>query len=309
MKIRVNARLALVCMIFATCGVLSASASVEGSFQKTYTVRGPADLEVLTKSGDIQVHAGPAGSITIRGKIHVGDRWFGLNSRQADVEQVEKNPPISQSGNSIKIDYVNLREIAIDYDITVPADTTVRTRSGSGDQTMEGLLKGATLESGSGDMRLSNLTGEVQVHTGSGNVEGRGLAGAFTAQAGSGDIRLETSGEGNVRAHTGSGNIEVRGVRGSLQVESGSGDVTVEGTQTGAWDVRTGSGDVDLRVPQNANFDLQAWTSSGSVVVDHPVTTTVQGNIDRERHSVSGKVGAGGPQVTVHTGSGDIHIS
>jgi hypothetical protein len=308
MKSPVNPRILLACVVFATCAVLSASASVQGTFQKTYQVTGPVDLEVLTKSGDINVHAGSAGSVTISGKIHVGDRWFGSN-RQGDVEQLEKNPPISQSGNSIKIDYVNFRDIAIDYDITVPADTAVRTRSGSGDQIMEGLLKGATLESGSGDMRLSDLTGDIHVQTGSGNVEARGINGPFAAQAGSGDIRLEAKGEGSVRVHTGSGNVEVRGIHGSLQLESGSGDVTVDGAQTGAWDVRTGSGDVDLRIPQDANFDLQASTSSGSVVVDHAVTMTVQGNIDRERHSVNGKVGAGGPQMTVHTGSGDIHIS
>lgn len=294
--------------VFVISVVLSASASVQGTFQKTYQVNGPADLEVLTKSGDIRVHAGPAGSVMVSGKIHVEDRWFGVNDRQSDVEQLEKNPPVSQSGNSIRIDYVNLREIAIDYDITVPVDTTVRTHSGSGDQEMEGLLKGATLESGSGDMRLNNLTGDVHVQTGSGNVEARGINGAFDAQAGSGDIRLEASGEGSVRVHTGSGNVEVRGIRGSLQLESGSGDVTVDGTQTGAWNVRTGSGDVDLRIPQNANFDLDATTSSGTVVVDRPVTMTVQGNIDRQRHSVNGKVGAGGPSLTVHTGSGDIHI-
>lgn len=294
--------------IFVISVVLSASASVQGTFQKTYQVNGPADLDVMTKSGDIRVHAGPAGSITVSGKIHVEDRWFGINHRQLDVEQLEKNPPISQSGNSIRIDYVNVREIAIDYDITVPVDTTVRTHGGSGDQEMEGLLKGATLESGSGDMRLSHLTGDVHVQTGSGNVEARGINGGFEAQAGSGDVRLEATGEGSVRVHTGSGNVEVRGMRGSLHLESGSGDVTVDGTQTGAWNIRTGSGDVDLRIPQNASFDLEATTNSGTVVVDRPVTMTVQGNIDRERRSVSGKVGSGGPSMTVHTGSGDIHI-
>jgi DUF4097 and DUF4098 domain-containing protein YvlB len=287
--------------------VLSASASIRGTFQKAYQVNGPANLEVLTKSGDINVHAGPAGSITIQGKIHVGDRWFG--NRQSDVEQLEKNPPISQSGNSIRIDYVTVRDISIDYDITVPADTTLRTQSGSGDQWVDGLLKGASLESGSGDIRLNDVTGDIDAQTGSGNVEARGIHGPFAAQAGSGDIRLEEQGEGNVRVHTGSGNVEARGIHGLLQLESGSGDVIVEGTQTGAWDIQTGSGDVDLRVPQNANFELRASTNSGSVVVEHAVKMTVQGNVDRERHSVNGKVGAGGPVMTVHTGSGDIHIS
>src|SRR2546427_1851886 len=101
------------------------AASVHGSFQRTFQVSGPVDLEVLTRSGDITVHSGPAGTVSVNGKIHVGDRWFEGN-RQSDVSELEKNPPVRQSGNSIHIDYVNLRNISIDYDITVPADTAVR---------------------------------------------------------------------------------------------------------------------------------------------------------------------------------------
>ena len=69
-----------------------------------------------------------------------------------------------------------------------------------------------------------------------------------------------------------------------------------------------GSGNVDVRLPANASFDLQASTSSGSVVVDQPVTMTVQGNLERAHRSVEGKVRNGGPVLRIHTGSGDIHI-
>ena len=54
------------------------------------------------------------------------------------MHEIEQHPPIRQEGNNIHIEYVNMRNISVDYEITVPADTTVRTRSGSGDQTIEG---------------------------------------------------------------------------------------------------------------------------------------------------------------------------
>ena len=38
----------------------------------------------------------------------------------------------------MRIDYVNMREMSIDYEITAPAETTVRAHSGSGNQTIEG---------------------------------------------------------------------------------------------------------------------------------------------------------------------------
>jgi hypothetical protein len=298
------------CLRFACLlilAVLPATASVQGSFERTYQVSGPADLEVLTHSGDIAVHAGPAGSVVVRGKIHVGDSWFN-SGKMAEVQELEKNPPVRQTGNSIRIDYVNIRNIAIDYDITVPSDTSLRAHSGSGDQTVEGLQKGAELEAGSGDMRLRDLMGAVRAHTGSGNVQAEDIAGPFQADAGSGDIRLEEKGSGDVRVHTGSGNIELRRVNGGLQVEAGSGDVIADGTQVGSWEIRTGSGNVDLRLPTEAAFDLEVSTSSGTLDVGHPVTMTIQGRVREHPRTISGKVRGGGPLLTVHTGSGDVHI-
>src|SRR5438105_3470489 len=102
----------------------------QGSFERTFQVTGPVNLEVLTHSGDITVRTGAPGSVSIRGKIYVGDHWL-FGSRKTDVSDIEQHPPLRQDGNNIHVDYVNVRDIAIDYEITVPAETTVRTRSGS----------------------------------------------------------------------------------------------------------------------------------------------------------------------------------
>jgi hypothetical protein len=294
-------------LLLAVCALPAAADSFQGSFQRTFQVTGPVQLEALTRSGDITVHSGPAGTVSISAKIHVSDHWRS-GDRQADVSEIEKNPPLRQAGNSIHIDYPNVRNISIDYDVTVPPDTNVHSQTGSGDQRMEGLHGNLDLESGSGDMRLQDITGEVRSHTGSGNVEARDISGPFIAEAGSGDIRLDSRGAGDVSVHTGSGNIELHGVKGTLRVEAGSGDVNVEGTQTGAWDLRTGSGNVDLRLPADAAFDLEASTSSGRVEVGRPVTMTIQGDLRHAQRSINGKVAGGGPLLTVHTGSGDVHI-
>jgi DUF4097 and DUF4098 domain-containing protein YvlB len=290
--------------------VLPAAASVKGSFERTYSVTGQVDLEVLTRSGDITVRPGPEGTVTIRGKIVVSnrlwDRWS--TEKPPEVAELEKNPPIRQRGSAINIDYVTVHNISIDYEITAPPDTKLKTHTGSGDQTIEGLRTAAELESGSGDLRLRDMAGGLRVHTGSGNVEARDVDGPFAAEAGSGDIELVEKGTGDVQVHTGSGDIRLRGVNGALRVEAGSGDVTAEGTQAGNWEVRTGSGNVELRLPAEAAFDVEANTSSGELVIDHPVTMTVQGDIRGSRRSVNGKVRGGGPELRIHTGSGDVHL-
>lgn len=297
-------RIAAATILFAS--VAFASSRPQGTFERSFQVSGPADLQVFTRSGDIVVRGGPAGTVTISGKIIVGDRWLTGN-RTADVQELEKNPPVRQDGNSVRIDYVNLRNISIDYEITVPADTKVQTHTGSGDQTMEGLKGDVDLEAGSGDIRLRDVNGAVRLHTGSGDVKGD-TAGAFRAETGSGDIRIELKAAGDVDVHTGSGNVELQGVNGALRAEAGSGDIQIEGAQKGNWELHTGSGNVTLRFPGDAAFNLEARTGSGSVTVDQPVTMTVQGKVQEERKSIVGSVRGGGPLLVVRTGSGDIRI-
>ena len=119
--------------------------------------------------------------------------------------------PHWQEGNSVHIDYVEITNISVDYEITVPTDTTVRTHTGSGDQTIEGTHGSAELQTGSGDVKLTNLTGDVRLQTGSGDVRARGISGAVKGGTGSGDVEVEETGPGDIDLHTGSGKLSRAG--------------------------------------------------------------------------------------------------
>ncbi len=301
-------------VLFATTAAL-ASRAPQGSFERTLQVNGPVDLEVLTRSGDVTVRAGASNTVVIRGKIYASDHWnilpgveIGGEKSKATVHEIEQNPPIRQDGNSIHIDYVNVHNISVDYEITVPAETTIRSHSGSGDQTIEGTHGNVDVQTGSGDVKLTRLTGEIHLQTGSGNLQAREIAGPVKGATGSGDVEIEETSQGDVEMHTGSGNITARGIQGGFHGETGSGNVTAEGTQSGAWQIHTGSGNVRVRLPANAAFDADFNTSSGTVEVDSPLEMTVQGRVQETRKSIHGKVRGGGPLLSVRTGSGDIHV-
>src|SRR6202795_5233243 len=230
--------------LFVLAGALVISlpsfASVIGTFDRTFQVSGPVDLEVLTRSGDITVRNGASGTVSIHAKIHSGNSWFG-GDHKAEVQELQNNPPIRQNGNQIRIDYINLNNISVDYEISVPAETAVRAHTGSGDQVVEGIKGNIDLQSGSGDLKLARLTGEMRFQTGSGNVRGHELSGPAKIKAGSGDIEIEETGAGDVDIRTGSGNIKVRGISGGFHAEAGSGDIHGDGMPKNLWNVRTGS--------------------------------------------------------------------
>ncbi len=295
-------------LIFVMASSLAGFGSVIGTFDRSFQVTGNVDLEVLTRSGDITVRNGAAGTVSFHAKIHSGNSWFG-GDRQEEVQELQSHPPIRQNGNSIRVDYVNMHNISIDYEITVPENTALRAHTGSGDQLVEGLKGNVELESGSGDLKLARLVGDMRFQTGSGNIRGRELSGPARMKAGSGDIDIEESGAGDIEIRTGSGNITVDGINGGFHAEAGSGDIHGKGSPKNLWSIRTGSGNVNLQVPSEAAFDVDISSSSGSVTLGHPVNTTVQGRIQESRKSVVGKVRGGGPMVSVHTGSGDVQVN
>jgi DUF4097 and DUF4098 domain-containing protein YvlB len=316
--------IAITVAALALCAAPAFSA-VRGEFERTLQVNGHVDLQVETGSGSIEVHRGGSNQVHVVGHISANE-WFGDGNAQERVKKLENNPPIQQSGNDIRIGHIDDPElkhnISISYEITAPESTHLRSSSGSGSQTISDIAGPVEANTGSGNLKFSSIGAGVRAHTGSGSIELQGangsvyartgsgsinatnVAGGFDGETGSGHLSLEQSASGSVHAETGSGGLELRHVKGSLQAHAGSGNVRVEGEATGEWMVRTGSGSVELRLPNNASFDLDAHTGSGSINLSHPVM--VQGSIGRK--DVKGKVGGGGVPVEVQTGSGSIRI-
>jgi hypothetical protein len=297
--------------------------AAEGSFDRTLKVTGPVRLDITTGSGSIQVRTGSANQVHVAAHIK-STEWFG--NAEDRIKRIESNPPIQQSGNDIRIGRIDdsdlTHNISISYEVTIPADTELRSHTGSGSQSIAG-VHGTTevssgsgrlqiseigshvrAETGSGDIDIDRVQGSVRAKAGSGSIHATSIAGGFDAETGSGRISLEQSAPGSVRADTGSGGMELRGVKGSLEARAGSGGIEIEGEPAGPWTVHTGSGTVRLQLASNASFDLDARTSSGSLSVDHPVT--VQGSLGKKH--IQGKVRGGGVPVDVETGSGNIEI-
>ncbi len=280
-------------------------ARTEGHFDRTLTVSGAVNLDVTTGSGDVSVKTGGSNQVVIHATIH-SNNW--LFSDDSAVHQVEANPPIQQSGNTIRIGGSlsgdAARHVAIDYVITVPADTTLQAHSGSGNVEVEGVRSEVQTQTGSGDIRMRDLGSKTRAQTGSGNIRGENVGAPFTAQTGSGDIEVSLTGSGDVDVHTGSGRLQVRGIKGGFRAQTGSGDIQADGSPTGAWRLHTGSGNVRLALGAGTGFNLDVHTSSGSIHSQLPIT--VQGSVSQRE--LKGSVHGGGPDVEVSTSSGDVDI-
>lgn len=103
---------------------------------------------------------------------------------------------------------------------------------------------------------------------------------------------------GSIEAASTSGPVSARTVNGGIRVKAGSiGEGPVE--------YETVNGGITLELPQGLNANIEMRTVNGSVTSeDFPIT--VQGRFDRRR--ISGKIGKGGPELSVSTVNGSINL-
>jgi hypothetical protein len=326
MKVRLRVFPAL--LILALAGALATAptfADTEGHFDRTLTVTGPVDLTVQTGSGTITVRRGDSSKVEIHGKIRASS-WKLGGDIEARIHEIEANPPIEQTGNTIRVGHFNDRDrdhnISISYELIVPAESKLRAESGSGDQTVDGISGPVDASSGSGNLHLANITGEARMRAGSGEIDlnliggsvhasagsgsihAIGIAGGLNASSGSGNINLEQTAAGDVEISTGSGNIELKGAKGAVKATTGSGSIQAQGQPAGEWRLRSGAGNVTAELPREAAFDLVARSSSGNIETSHEMT--VQGTLSQ--HELHGKVHGGGVLVDLSTSSGTIYI-
>jgi len=308
------------------CATPAAAQAPEGAFDRTLKVPGALDLTVSSGSGSIRVEPGAAGTVRIAARLK-GSSWLGGGDVEARIRQIEKNPPIEQQGNVVRIgrfpDSDIARNISISYEIVVPADTKIGATTGSGSITVGAIAGPAAVKSGSGSVTIGRVGGTVEATTGSGSIEVAGatsleastgsgsiqaasIAGPARATSGSGRIAIAQTGKGDVNVSASSGGISLTGVSGAARVNSSSGGITIDGRPAGPWSLHTSSGGITLTVPPDAAFDLDARTSSGSIDSVHPVTMEVTGRIDKRR--IQGKVRGGGPLVDASCSSGSIRI-
>ncbi len=278
----------LAVVMLTGCFSIIEGVTAEGSFDRALDVSGPVNLDIRTGSGRIRVSPGGAAQVRIHGIIKA--RRSNHFEAEDIVRELEQNPPIEQIGNEIRVGQRegndSLRNVSISYEVTVPAQTQVRARSGSGSVSIEGVEQAVEARTGSGNVdvqsvssrveahtgsgsiTLTSIQGETEAHTGSGSIRADGLAGPFTGSTGSGSISIQQTAPGGVDIETGSGGIKAGGIEGPLRARTGSGSIKAEGKPVADWDLHTGSGSVSLRLPPDAAFDFDGRSSSGGVSID-----------------------------------------
>lgn len=145
-----------------------------------------------------------------------------------------------------------------------------------------------------------------RVGTTNGNVELSGKYSDVRAGTTNGDIRLDSV-VGALDVSTTNGSIKAEDILGRVKADTTNGGINLGLRDIKeAIDAETTNGSITLRIQGDLNADLNARTTNGRVNTDFPIT--IQGTVGSNRR-IEGKIGSGGPRISLHTTNGSIHIT
>ncbi|HLV98162.1 MAG TPA: DUF4097 family beta strand repeat-containing protein [Ktedonobacterales bacterium] len=285
--------ISVVILVVIFGGLFSASTLLthQISATKTFSVGSAPKLVLTADSGDVHIFSGASNQISIVAREHV---FVGDNS------SVPVHYDLSSDGNTLTVSadegstfsIFGFNNSGVDFDVTVPSQTTLDIHADSGSITSSGVTGPMTLTASSGDVTTDGGSGQVNLTSDSGDIRASNISGQMTLSASSGNITVsEASASGNSTFHSDSGDINY------------SGSLDPHGT----YGFHASSGSVTLALPSDSAFQVQASTSSGDIDSDFSGVNVQHGDSGAQ---ASGRVGTGSAfaQITIQADSGDIHL-
>jgi len=241
-----------------------------------------ASVKAKAERGGINI-GGVTGPVRVenqRGDVNVhevtGDVTVEIQSGDVSVRNAKGNVAISGRGGEVAVSDV--------------AGQAVINGEYGGPISVSNAAKGARFLSRRTDLTISQLSGRFE--TGSGRLE-------------------ITDAPGNVELETSSFDIVLEKVSGRVRVKNRHGNIDARFGQAPKEDIEltTERGSIDLSLARKSSFEVSAEARRGDIEVDKEFEGLQSPEPDRRGDSkLTAKVGQRGPQVTLRTSYGSIHL-
>jgi hypothetical protein len=264
----------------------SSSGQIKKDFH--FAVGPHAGISVTNPYGSISVKPSSVGTVMVNAVLH------------SDKVEVDNN----QSGNRVDIQShllagADQESGQVDYEILVPADSSV------------------TLHSSMGSLHAERLHGDVSLEGAGADVDVRDISDAHVhVKTMNGSVNLDNIRNGHVEVDSLSGTVTLHSVNGALvQVVSTSGRINYVGDfgNSGEYRLTSHSGDIEATIPEWTSADVSARSVRGQVQDDVPLQPKSHTwySVDMEKgRAFAGTMGrvAMSSTVVLRTFSGKIHL-
>lgn len=253
----------------------------ERTVERSFPAADVASVRVADAVDDVEVTATDASAVRARATAQVvGQDSLSASALDTDLSDGVLSVSTARLGSTAPWPGQVDLEVAVPRGVTVEAVSTA-----DGDIAAGGVDGPATFGSGDGDVAVEGLSGSVTIRTDDGDVS-----------VGSVD--------GRVSAITSDGDIAVGAPESVGTIRTDDGDVVAAVPRLGsAASVQSADGDVVVTFGDALDADIEATTGDGTVIAAGLDTVDVSTGT-----AVTGQVGSGGPELTIHTDDGDVTL-
>jgi len=156
------------------------------------------------------------------------------------------------------------------------------------------------IETKNGTVQVSDMNGDSEVKTSNGAITMINVKGNVKAETSNGSGTF-TDITGSLEMHTNNGGLTLKNISGSVTAESSNGSIKGSSMVNGNWECTTSNGRITLAIPKDANAEIEAKTSNGSVGGD------LEWQSGEKTHRTS-KIGSGFNQITLESSNGSIDV-
>jgi hypothetical protein len=260
--------------------------------EKRFTVTGTPDLRLTTFDGAIEIRSGDGKTVVVeiekRGQTQDAIDQLKIETKQ-DGDRIEIE--VKKPSHEVVFFGVGRLSPTAKLIVTMPRDGNVVAKSGDG------------------SIRIEHVRGRLELKTGDGSIRAIDIGGQLTLATGDGSVSLDDV-SGDLDVETGDGSVNVAGKLATVKLHTGDGSITFRAapgtSMKDDWSITTGDGGVGLYLPSDFGAELDAHTGDGSIRND--LQLSGEGDRDKERRTLRGKLGAGGKTLRIRTGDGSIRL-
>jgi hypothetical protein len=266
-------------------------------------------IEIVNSFGDVEVRPSDADRVLLDVKKTIRastkdeadrlskDFTFSISNVGTDYRIASNRDGVSRSRQRYKSSLM----------LQVPKRSVLRINNRNGRVEVTGLAGNQDISNRFGAIEVRNITGDVKISNSFGRITVDNVQGDATISGRNNSIELQHI-EGDVKADSSFQNVTVRGATGSVEVKGHNGNLFVSFDKPVQKDVQmsTQFGNVTIELPANSSFKVAAHTQFGRINSDFEGLQTSRSDFAKD--SAVGQIGQGGPQITVSTFNGNIHL-
>jgi DUF4097 and DUF4098 domain-containing protein YvlB len=296
------------------------------SFKETYEVATPAQLDLSSFDGNLEVLPSESNTIQVFYIVKKGGKLLKINREELEKELIVESV---HSKNSLKLSVRNRHQyrpfnfefsIGVHFKVYVPQETACVLSTSDGSISIEKLISDQYCKTSDGSINISTISGNVRAKTSDGDIHVKEIKGSVDVGTSDGSITLASI-SGDTQASTSDGNIKLYKVRGDIAVKTSDGYIdfkeisgsfkahTSDGNIMGnvvelrdELTLKTSDGNIDVSLPSQLGLDLDIKGES----IDVPFKN-FSGKFDKTY--VRGQSNGGGIPVVLTTSGGNVKLN